>query len=124
MNPGKFSESSLSRLRKTPFCDIERALQKGNFCSFAEKDRGLDPKDLPSCTPARVERDCFSKLSCIRHCGGRISHCGGRISHCGGRSRHQKPFGRSNYDQGWRQEFSDGGLTLPTRGLKYGYRVP
>ena len=23
--------------------------------------------------------------------------------------------------QGWRQEFSDGGLTLPTRGLKYGF---
>ena len=66
MNPGKFSESSLSHLRKTPFCDIERALQKGNFCSFAEKDRGLDPQDLPSCTPARVEIDCFSKLSCIR----------------------------------------------------------
>ena len=25
--------------------------------------------------------------------------------------------------QGWRQEFSDGGLTLPTRGLKYGFQV-
>ena len=23
--------------------------------------------------------------------------------------------------QRWRQEFSDGGLTLPTRGLKYGF---
>ena len=23
---------------------------------------------------------------------------------------------------GWRQEFSDGGLTLPTRGLKWGFR--
>ena len=23
--------------------------------------------------------------------------------------------------QGWRQEFSDGGLNLPTRGLKYGF---
>ena len=23
---------------------------------------------------------------------------------------------------GWRQEFSDGGLTLPTRGLKYGFQ--
>ena len=24
--------------------------------------------------------------------------------------------------QGWRQELSDGGLTLPTRGLKYGFQ--
>ena len=24
--------------------------------------------------------------------------------------------------QGWRQEFSYGGLTLPTRGLKYGFQ--
>ena len=24
--------------------------------------------------------------------------------------------------QGWRQEFSDGGLTLPTRELKYGFQ--
>ena len=24
--------------------------------------------------------------------------------------------------QGWRQEFSDGGLTLPTRGLKHGFQ--
>ena len=24
--------------------------------------------------------------------------------------------------QGWRQEFSDGGLTLPTRGLEYGFQ--
>ena len=24
--------------------------------------------------------------------------------------------------QGWGQEFSDGGLTLPTRGLKYGFQ--
>ena len=24
--------------------------------------------------------------------------------------------------QGWRQEFSDGGLTRPTRGLKYGFQ--
>ena len=24
--------------------------------------------------------------------------------------------------QGWRQEFSDGGLTLPTRGLKYSFQ--
>ena len=26
------------------------------------------------------------------------------------------------YGQGWRQEFSYGGLTLPTRGLKYGFQ--
>ena len=25
-------------------------------------------------------------------------------------------------EQGWRQEFSDGGLTLPMRGLKYGFQ--
>ena len=25
-------------------------------------------------------------------------------------------------NQGWRQEISDGGLTLPTRGLKYGFQ--
>ena len=24
--------------------------------------------------------------------------------------------------QGWRQEFSDGGLTLPTRGLRYDFQ--
>ena len=24
--------------------------------------------------------------------------------------------------EGWRQEFSDGGLTLPARGLKYGFQ--
>ena len=24
--------------------------------------------------------------------------------------------------QGWRQEFSDGGLTLPTRGLEYSFQ--
>ena len=26
------------------------------------------------------------------------------------------------FKQGWRQEFSDGGLTLLTRGLKYGFQ--
>ena len=26
-------------------------------------------------------------------------------------------------EQGWRQEFSDGELTLPTRGLKYGFQA-
>ena len=25
-------------------------------------------------------------------------------------------------NQGWRQEFSDGGLTLQTKGLKYGFQ--
>ena len=29
---------------------------------------------------------------------------------------------RLSYTQGWRQEFSDGELTLPTRGLKYGFQ--
>ena len=28
----------------------------------------------------------------------------------------------SNPSQGWRQEFSDGGLALLTRGLKYGFQ--
>ena len=32
-------------------CNIERALQNGHFCSFAEKDRGIDPHDLPICSP-------------------------------------------------------------------------
>ena len=32
-------------------CDIERALQSGHFCSFAEKDSGLDPHDPPICAP-------------------------------------------------------------------------
>ena len=32
------------------------------------------------------------------------------------------PFEMSQYmAKGWRQEFSDGGLTLPKRGLKYGF---
>ena len=26
------------------------------------------------------------------------------------------------YRDGWRQEFSEGALTLPTRGLKYGFQ--
>ena len=26
------------------------------------------------------------------------------------------------FEQGWCQEFSDGGLTLPMRGLKYGFQ--
>ena len=30
--------------------------------------------------------------------------------------------GPYSHNQGWRQEFSDGGLTLPTRGLKYGFQ--
>ena len=29
---------------------------------------------------------------------------------------------KSTKYQGWRQEFFDGGLTLPTRGLKYGFQ--
>ena len=34
-------------------CDIERVLQKGHFCSFAEKGRDLYPEGpCPSCTPA------------------------------------------------------------------------
>ena len=34
-----------------------------------------------------------------------------------------KPLSMSYFiiKQGWRQKFSDGGLTLPTRGLKYGF---
>ena len=28
---------------------------------------------------------------------------------------------QATYGQGWRQEFSDGGLTLPTKELKYGF---
>ena len=30
--------------------------------------------------------------------------------------------GPYSHNQGWRQEFSDGGLTLPTRGQKYGFQ--
>ena len=44
--PEKLLEARFFHLRETPF-DIERALQKGHFCSFAEKGRGLDPQDLP-----------------------------------------------------------------------------
>ena len=29
---------------------------------------------------------------------------------------------RPSYDQGWSQEFYDGGQNLPTRGLKYGFQ--
>ena len=36
---------------------------------------------------------------------------------------HRKMIYKTTVDQGWRQEFSDGGLTLPTRGLKYGFQV-
>ena len=32
--------------------DMERALQRGHFCSFAEKGRVLDPQDPPSCAPS------------------------------------------------------------------------
>ena len=32
----------------------ERALQKGHFCSFAEKGRGLNPQDLSNCVPAQL----------------------------------------------------------------------
>ena len=35
--------------------DIERALQKWYFCSFAEKGRDPDPQDLPSCAPALAQ---------------------------------------------------------------------
>ena len=31
-------------------------------------------------------------------------------------------LGRHTMLSGWRQEFSDGGLTLSTRGLKYGFQ--
>ena len=42
--PENFRNHTFSILGKHPF-DIERALQKGYFCSSAEKGRGLDPLD-------------------------------------------------------------------------------
>ena len=42
--PENFQNNAFSILEK-PLCDIERALQKGHFCSFAEKDRVLEPQD-------------------------------------------------------------------------------
>ena len=32
--------------------DIEKALLKGHFCSFAEKGKGIYPQDHPSWVPA------------------------------------------------------------------------
>ena len=39
-------------LKKTPFL-----IQEGHFCSFAEKGRGLDSQDPPSCVPG-LEASC------------------------------------------------------------------
>ena len=43
--PGNFSASCPFSLRETPFLYIERALQKGYSCSFAEKSKNPDPKN-------------------------------------------------------------------------------
>ena len=50
--PRKILVITLFSSQEGYFCDIERALQTGNFCSFAEKNRGLDPQGPPSCAPA------------------------------------------------------------------------
>ena len=33
--------------KENALCDIERTLQKGHLCSFANKGRDPDPQDLP-----------------------------------------------------------------------------
>ena len=47
--PGKSLESRLYNFKKMLFFYIERTLQNGHLCSFAEKGRGPDPQDSPSC---------------------------------------------------------------------------
>ena len=47
--PGKSLESRLYNFKKMLFFDIERTLQTGHLCSFAEEGRGPDPQDSLSC---------------------------------------------------------------------------
>ena len=50
-NPRKFLEPHLSMLGKCPF-EWRGHYNKGHFCSFAGKGRGLDPQDpSPICGP-------------------------------------------------------------------------
>ena len=46
-----FWNHACSILWKRSF-DIEKALEQGHFCSFAQKSRGLDTQDRPICAPA------------------------------------------------------------------------
>ena len=53
--PRKFGQPRLSVFGSALF-DIKRALQKGSFHSFAEKGRGPDPQDPPSCATDKFEK--------------------------------------------------------------------
>ena len=44
-NPRKIFRSSHLSSKEKALCDTEMALQKGRFCSLAEKGRILDPQD-------------------------------------------------------------------------------
>ena len=62
--PRKFGRPLLSIFGRALF-DIKRALQKGNFRSFAEKGRGPDPQDPPSCVTDKFEKGKRERESCV-----------------------------------------------------------
>ena len=53
---GKFLNSCLFHLMKMPFL-----MWRGHFCSSAEKGRGVDPQDLPSCVPVILYLQMYKK---------------------------------------------------------------